>query len=143
MIDNREPTWIKNLNFGGDVSVSNTIMEAGDFWIAADDGSLLVVERKTPNDFLGTLAGDRLFVQMAGLVAMRKTGAWPYLLITGEFRQGPNGKVYTDRETGWDWKAVQGALLSVQEMGVFVTFCAGDTDVEERVDPAIKQIPQT
>lgn len=129
MTDNREPDWIKKLNFGG-VAVSTTILEAGDFWLAAEDGTMIVVERKTPNDFLNTLREERLFPQMAGLVEMRENGAWPYLLITGEFRITNNGKVYTDRETGWDWKAVQGALLSIQEMGIFVTYCAGDTDVE-------------
>lgn len=129
MIDQREPDWIKHLNFGG-IPTSTTIMEAGDFWLAGEDGTMIVVERKTPNDFLNTLKDDRLFPQMAGLAEMRKSGAWPYLLITGEFRIGQNGKVYTDRETGWDWKSVQGALLSIQEMGIFVTYCAGDTDVE-------------
>jgi len=127
--DSREDKWLQKLNFGG-IPVSVAPMDTGDFWLACNDGSMIIVERKTPNDFLNTLKEDRLFPQMSRMVEKRNQGYWPYLLITGEFRISANGKVYTDRETGWDWKTVQGALLSIQEMGIFVTYCAGDTDVE-------------
>lgn len=129
-IDQREPKWVQDLKFGG-VSKSVGLLDFGDFWLACEDGTLVIVERKTPNDFLNTLKDDRLFQQMGGLIESKKNlSAWPYILITGEFRLGQGGKVFTDRETGWDWKSVHGALLSIQEMGVFVTHCAGDTDVE-------------
>lgn len=132
MIDQREPKWIKDLKFGG-VGVSHDILDAGDFWVVTDDNKILVIERKTPNDLLGTLKEDRLFIQMAGLQELRKQGYWPYLLITGDLSRGANGHVVTDRETGWSWNAIEGALLSIQEMGVFVTHCAGDTDLENAI----------
>lgn len=132
MVDSREPDWVKNLKFGG-VPVSHDILDAGDFWVVTDDNKILVIERKTPSDFLNTLKEERLFVQMAGLQGLRKEGYWPYLMITGELQRGANGHVVTDRETGWSWNAVEGALLSIQEMGIFVTHCASDLDLESAV----------
>lgn len=132
MIDSREPDWVKNLKFSG-VPVTIQTLDAGDFWVVTDDSKILVIERKTPGDFLNTLKEERLFVQMAGLQELRNQGYWPYLMITGDFKRGANGHVVTDRETGWSWNAVEGALLSIQEMGIFVTHCAGDTDLEAAI----------
>lgn len=132
MIDTREPDWIAKLTFDG-APVSHSVLDAGDFWVVTNDNKILVIERKTPNDFLNTLKEERLFVQMAGLQELRKQGQWPYLMITGEFKRNANGKVVTDREAGWSWNAVEGALLSIQEMGIFVTYCTNDFDLEPAI----------
>lgn len=132
IIDNREPEWVKNLRFGS-ASVMHEILDAGDIWALTSDNKILAIERKTPGDLLNTLKDDRLFPQMAGLQELRKQGYWPYLLITGEIQRGSDGKVVIDRETGWNWNSVEGALLTVQEMGVYVAHCAGDTDLEAAV----------
>jgi ERCC4-type nuclease len=129
IIDSREPQWIQGLSFGG-VPKAVTMLNAGDLWVACDDNNMLVIERKTPGDFLNTLRGDRLFGQMA---AIHAASPWAYLLITGELQRAPDGKVITDRMTGWDWNSIQGALVTVQEMGVRVIQCAGDQDVEAAV----------
>ncbi len=129
MIDSREPEWIQKLDFGG-LPKSVQYLEQGDLWAATDSGELLVIERKTPDDFLGSLKSDRLFLQLAN---MRFISPWAYLMITGNFRIGNNDIVYTERVTGWSWAAVQGALLSIQELGVFVQFCNGDTAYDEAV----------
>ena len=98
---------------------------------ACDDGAILYVERKTPDDFLNSLKDGRLLPQLAPLYYMSK---WSYLMITGDLTRGVDDKVVTDRGiTGWSWKAVQGAILSIQEMGVMVTYCAGDTDYEAAI----------
>jgi ERCC4-type nuclease len=132
-IDSREPEWIQKLQFGG-VPTTTACMETGDLWAACDDGSMLIVERKTPDDFLGTLKDDRLFPQLTRLASLRGPGFWPYLMITGELQLVPGRHVITERgQTGWDWAAVQGAILSAQEMGVFATFCAGDIDYEAAI----------
>jgi hypothetical protein len=56
------------------------------------------------------------------------------VVITGEIKRGDDGHAYTDeRQTGWDWKAVQGAILTIQEIGAMVTYCAGDTDFEAAI----------
>ena len=129
MIDTREPKWIQDLTFGG-VPTAVLELEAGDVWAATED-TVLIIERKTPGDFLNTLRSDRLFKHGA---KMEKASDWCYLVITGELQRGANGKVWVGRrQTGWDWSAVQGALLTVQELGVGVVFAGGDEDFEAAV----------
>lgn len=126
LIDQREPDGIKALTFGG-VPTTVTLLDTGDIHIVCDDGTLILIERKSMNDFLNSLKDDRIFRQCAD---MRHVSPWAYLVITDQFQRGPNGKVVTDRETGWSWNAVQGALLTIQELGVFVVFAASETDFE-------------
>lgn len=137
VIDSREPEWVQALTFGG-LPTSVMQLDAGDLMAVTDDGHTLLIERKTPDDFLNTLRDDRLFPQMAGLSRLRMQNlggecllTWPYLVITDSFLVGPSGKVITARgETGWGHTAIEGALLTVQEMGVYVAHCAGDNDYE-------------
>lgn len=140
LIDSREPTWIQHLTFGG-VPTSVVMLETGDVQAITDDGHMLLIERKTPEDLLNTLRDERLFPQAARMSQIRyeeqlggSVTTYPYLVITGDLRN-VHGKVATDDRgpTGWEWSAVQGALLSIQEMGVFVTFCNGDADFEDCV----------
>ena len=105
-------------------------LDAGDVLAKCDDGATVLVERKTPDDFLGTLAADRLFPQVARMV---ETTPWAYVVITGQFYRLRTGKVKVGgRETGWNWDAVQGALLTIQEMGAGVVFCH-EGDFEQAV----------
>jgi len=130
IVDSREPLYIRQLTFSG---VERTIAElpTGDFWGVCDDGELIVVERKTPGDFLGTLRQDRLFPQLAQL---REQSIWSYLVITGTLLPGANDTCWTDQvETGWKWTAIQGALLTAQEIGVHVSYCQGDLSYESAV----------
>jgi ERCC4-type nuclease len=129
IIDSREPDWVKKLTFGGVPTVVSEL-PTSDALIAMSDNALVAVERKTPNDFLGSLKSGRLMIQVT---AMRELTQWSYVVITGELRRGKGGKVVTDRETGWDWNAVNGELLRIQELGVFVAFCAGDDEFENAV----------
>jgi hypothetical protein len=141
MIDSREPEWIQHLKFGG-VPTMVTMLETGDVQAVTDDGCTLVFERKTPSDFLNTLKDERLFPQIARMTEARNAAHrmdepltyFPYLVITGSFLPGANGKVTADgRETGWNFAAVMGTILSIQEAGVFVVFANGDLDFEETV----------
>jgi ERCC4-type nuclease len=142
-IDSREPVSIQQMKFGGVPVARNVYMETGDLIADTDDGHRIIVERKTPDDFLNTLGSKdpnhQLFVQLARMVKPRYEQQtigqpltyWPYLVITEPFRTTPTGKVITARgETGWDWRDVNGALLKVQEMGVFVAFADSDADYE-------------
>lgn len=137
MIDQREPDYIKS-QFP-DVAI--TLLDVGDAWVACDDGHILMVERKTSDDLLSSLRDGRLFEQISRLVNPRITQQlrgerqthWPYLIITGTFAPDHNGKVYTGRETGWSWNAVQGALLTIQELGCYVVHCASDTEYANTV----------
>lgn len=130
MIDQREPEWVQQLAFGG-VPTCVTLLDHGDVLATATDGELIAIERKTGDDFLNSLADDRLLGQLVG---MRKVTPWSYLVVTGTFRRAADGKLLSDRgATGWGWAAVQGALLSCQELGVFVTFAANDAEFEATV----------
>ncbi len=127
MIDTYEPEWVKKLPLDG-APKTITPLVAGDVWLVAEDNKILAIERKNPNDFLNTLAENRLFFQGWKMQELRDQGYWTYLVITGELSCSPDGKVVTDRLTNWNWHAVQGALLSMQELGVYVIFCNGDLD---------------
>lgn len=129
IIDSREPGWVRRLRLGG-AEISVMALDAGDVWLATPEG-LVIIERKTPSDFLNSLRANRMFGQCA---KMQGLSEWAYLCITGELQRGQGGKVWADRrQTGWNWHAVQGALLTVQELGVRVVFCGGDTDFEAAV----------
>lgn len=141
LIDSREPDWVQHLTFGG---VCTTVMalEIGDIHVATSDGCILMIERKTPEDFLNSLRDDRLLSQCAKLVQERiddqVSGAmshWPYLLISGNFSASNSGKtVIPERgETGWAFAAVQGALQTIQEMGVMIVYCTNDYDLEAAI----------
>lgn len=131
MLDSREPDWVQRLTFGG-APVVVTALDAGDLWASCADGTLLVVERKTPNDLLGSIRDGRLLDQMTRL---HERSRWAYLVITGALVHTQAGRVIAEnRVTGWDWHAVQGALLSVQEMGVQVISCTGDGDYAATVE---------
>lgn len=130
MIDNREPAHIQALKFGG-VPKVNLALECGDLWVATDDGSMLIIERKTPSDLLESIKDGRLFQQVA---AMRNRSKWSYVMITGALAHTLDGKVVTDnRSTGWRWDDVAGALVTVQELGVVVVVCQSDQHYEEAV----------
>lgn len=129
-IDSREPSHITNLKFGG-VPVAVTMLDTGDAWLSTDDGAMLVIERKTPSDLLGSIKDGRLFQQVA---AMRDKSKWCYLMITGALAHTLDGHVITDNRTsGWRWDDCQGALLTVQELGVSIVVCQSDQHYEEAV----------
>lgn len=133
IIDSREPSWVQNLNFYGAKKLIME-MEFGDIWATCDDGQTLVIERKEPEDFIGSMTSNRLIKQANGLSQLREAGLWPYVMITGDLMSGPNGKTYAGGKIrNVSFSAVQGLLLSIQELGVFVV-CANDSrDLEQAV----------
>jgi len=129
-IDSREPSQITSLKFGG-VPVAVTQLETGDCWASTSDGALLVIERKTPSDLLGSIKDGRLFQQVAAMVKQSK---WSYVVITGAMTHTLDGYVITDNRTsGWRWSDMQGALLTCQELGANVVVCQSDQHYEETV----------
>lgn len=131
IIDSREPHWVQKLSFCG-ARKAVMEMEFGDIWLTCNDGQTLVIERKEPEDFIGSMISNRLIRQAAGLSALRKGGLWPYVMIMGELNPGPNGRTWVNgtlREI--QFAAVQGLLLSIQEMGVFTYFAKNSQDLED------------
>lgn len=130
LIDSREPDWVQGLKFDS-VPKMVTALEFGDIWVTTDAGDLICVERKTPTDLLGSIKDNRIFAQIAG---MKEKTPWAYLMITGLLGASTGGKVIADnRVTGWDFRSIQGALLSIQEAGIGVVYCDGDDDYEAAV----------
>jgi ERCC4-type nuclease len=122
LIDSREPQEIQKLDFG--VPAVVTMLEAGDLWASCEDGNLLVFERKTPADLLASIGDNRLFLQAQ---KMRERSTWCYLVVTGWLTPTHDGKTFVNNKlTGWNWAAVQGALLDVQEAGVAIAYCDHD-----------------
>lgn len=132
IVDSREPDWAKKLTFGG-VPVIVKPLEVGDFWVITTDQKVLIIERKTPDDFIGSVISQRIFHQAAHMATMRDSGYWPYIIITGQIQRNIDGTVYTSIERKFNWNAAQGAKLSIQELGIPVLECAGDTDFENSI----------
>lgn len=123
LIDHREPIWLQYLKFDGAIAAV-TQLTCGDVWIAAADGALLIVERKTATDLLASIADGRLFEQAAAMVAM---SPWSYIAVQGALAPAHDGKtVAAGYAVNWQWAAVQGALQTVQEMGVAVIYLSED-----------------
>ncbi len=87
-----------------------------DFIVTCDNGDLLAIERKSPSDLLASIADSRLFNQAA---KMKNLTQHCYVVITGSVE---------DCQRGWDWNAIQGALISMQQMGVVIVHCQGEDD---------------
>lgn len=139
VIDNREPESIQHLKFSG-IPVLVDMLPTGDVKALTDDGHTLIIERKTPDDFLNSLKDDRLFPQLARMTEERNAQqlagqpvtTWAYLVITELFGASHDGKIITQRGvTGWSFASVMGTLLSIQEMGVLVVFCNGENDFQD------------
>jgi len=137
-IDSREDTWLKNWQARPpeplkDVPIIVEQLETGDAHLWLDNGTVLNVERKTPSDFLNSIPTDHIFDQCARMMVQRREFSWlPYLIITGELSRNPRtGNTIiagSQHGEGWNWNAVQGALLSLQESGLPVVFCHSDVD---------------
>jgi ERCC4-type nuclease len=114
--------------------VTVSALEFGDVRIQMPDGDLILIERKTPRDFLDSIKDRRLFNQVAGMV--RKT-RWAYVLIEGCWTEN-NGWLLIDdgpikKSTKWAWHSVQGALLSIQEMGAAIVYDLDTHGAIERI----------
>lgn len=123
LIDSREPPWIASqISAYPLLGMSEiTLLPCGDVWIAQDD-DLIIIERKEPNDLLGSIADGRLFNQCA---EMRQESDWCYIVITGQLMWGYDGKI---AGTQWNFRSVQGALLQAQELGIGIVYSQNDTD---------------
>ena len=133
IIDSREPKWVQNLGFYGAKKLIME-MEYGDIWVTCDDGNTLVIERKEPEDFVGSMVSNRLLNQARGLAELRNGGLWPYVMITGDILSGPSGKTYAGGKIrNVSYQSIQGLLLSIQELGVFVVYANDSRDLEQAV----------
>jgi len=115
IFDSREPDWAKAPAWE-DVPVTVSELPAGDAWLATEDATI-VVERKTFSDLLASVADGRLFDQCARMIEISK---WCYLVVTGEHKVVNECYWANDKKTGWTVRQVEGALATVQQLGVVV-----------------------
>jgi ERCC4-type nuclease len=117
-IDVHEPTpkgW-------GELPVVKHSLETGDYKLWRDDGHVVIVERKAVSDLLGSIADGRVFQQVARLAELASETTWVYVMVTGEIETLDNRVVTKRGVTGWNFRSVNGALLTMQEVGVPVAF---------------------
>jgi len=116
LVDDREPKEIHK-NLGQYFKVQSAHLETGDILIPGED-RVFVVERKTPQDFLHSIADNRLSEQVAKMLVICNQ---PVIIIEGDIKCNKNGKVVADgRHTKWNYWSMQGAILSTQLAGVMV-----------------------
>lgn len=119
MIAHNEPEWCKRLVVGG-VAATVATLPTGDCWLATDDASI-IVERKTLPDFCASIPEQdgRLFNQVA---EMTQASPWAYVVVTS-IPQAAGGKVILNgKPSGWQWSSIEGARLTIQEMGAYTVF---------------------
>jgi len=105
VVDSREaskqPRIVEGLRNLG-VEVKTELLEAGDFYIPAGEKSVLV-ERKTPGDFVGSVRTRRLWDEIE---AMKRAEARPLLLIEGSLS-------IIEQLTDWAPTSVAGIINSI------------------------------
>lgn len=100
------------------IHVPAPTLEPADLLLSCSDGATLAVRYLSPVDLLGAIRQNTLH---ATCVALRQRSQWAYLLIGGVVTPNADGRVRVGANTsGWAWDAVQGAVLSCQEIGVGV-----------------------
>lgn len=109
-------TNLPHREFGG------TSVTAGDINIPLDDGSLLAIERKTPNDFLNSIASGHLFDQIE---VMAQNAKYSAIIITGIISYGEkNDMVFADGEqTNWKGTSIRAVFSVAQYSGCVVLCC--------------------
>lgn len=111
-------------NYFGEIQFAE--LACGDINVILDNGKLLAVERKRPNDFLGSIASGRLFRQVEN---MAQNAAWSCVIVEGLFMFDKNDmamipvyskddtKIIKYEETNWRGASVRGAMYAIQWSG--------------------------
>lgn len=128
MIGQGQPELLDHLDYAGAPSM-RVPLAAGSVNIVASDGALLAIERLPVESLPMAIRRSTLNDRCAALKALTP---WAYLIIVGELSVQRNGKaVIAGQPSGWDWRAIQGALATVQELGVVVLSAGTDTQFGE------------
>lgn len=130
LIDAKQPSILDHLGYDG-APVLRTTLAAGSLNVIAHDAQLLAIER-VPADSVPMAIRRGVLTDRAA--ALRQITIWSYLVIVGELVSDRKGKaVIGGQSTGWDWRSIQGALASIQELGVIVLSCATDAQFGDLV----------
>ena len=128
MIGQGQPELLDHLDYAG-APAMRVPLAAGSVNIVASDGALLAIERLPVESLPMAIRRSTLADRCAALKALTP---WAYLIIVGELSVQRNGKaVIAGQPSGWDWRAIQGALATIQELGVVVLYAGTDTQFGE------------
>lgn len=129
LIDVKQPSMLDHLGYDGATTL-RTPLAAGSLNLIAHDQQLLAIERVLVDSIPMAIRRGTLKDRAA---AMRQITPWCYLVIVGDaLACDRKGKaIITGQTTGWDWRSIQGALASIQELGVVVLSCPNDTQFGE------------
>jgi ERCC4-type nuclease len=113
-------TNLPHRNHGG-VTVT-----AGDINIPLNDGNILAIERKTPDNFLGSIANRHIFNQVE---VMAEHAKYSVIIVTGSFTYGKVDDIAyiikgeNKEKTNWPGASVRGAISVIQYSGCPIIFC--------------------
>lgn len=99
---------------------------AGDINIPLSDGNILAIERKTPEDFLGSIASRHLFDQVE---VMAMNAKYSVIIVTGAFTYGAKDDMcYIKKgdeniKTNWTGVSVRAAITTIMYSGCPIIFC--------------------
>ena len=120
--------------------VPTMVMELGDDCTAlasCGDGQLLAILHLDAHSLTSALKNNTLFARVGKL---KSRSAWAYLIISGGIV--PNNDGYArigGHATKWRWDALQGALATVQELGVVVIHIAAEASVGPTIERLAKR----
>lgn len=98
-----------------------TSLEFGDINIVLESGSLLSIERKNVNDFLGSVGDGRVFRQVE---QMANGSTYYAIILVGELKYTEEDMVIANgRETGWKGASVRAAMFAIQWSGCPMIMC--------------------
>lgn len=115
ILASNEPVPYRELTFG-DTPTSVAPLTVGDTWLASGDATI-IVERKTVEDLLASIQDGRLLTQAAEMV---KLSNWCYLVIQGQPKIHSGVYWIAGKATKFSVRRVEGALMTVQQLGVTV-----------------------
>ena len=137
IVDTREPqnSLKKCQSYFENIPCIGLVMDASDYRVTTTKNETLLIERKTAPDLLSSIADGRLFNQA---MKMKSEGEWAYLVVVGDIVEGDSNTArywHKNRwiDSGWNYNAIQGALMTVQEIGVTVCFTTNFFECVERI----------
>ena len=118
-------------NYGGIPTSSTNLGDDVTALALCDDGTMLAVLCLDFERFLTWLKTDSLFQRIEKL---KQRSEWAYVFMVGSARPNAAGKaVVNGNERNWSWASIQGALVSMQELGIIVGYCADEAQFGEAV----------
>jgi len=116
LVDDREPNSI-HLDLKSFFEVKKLHLSVGDIMIPSAH-STCIIERKTPGDFLSSIADGRLTDQLGNML---QTTPAPIFVIEGDIKCNRNKKVVADgRHTRWYYYSYLNMIASLQLAGAIV-----------------------